>query len=832
MHSSIAVAAILGAAPSAALSPLPSLNDGQLVLGSLSSPSRFASDDLYALQDAFGNSVRSGADFPIRVIGLDDIRSVRNPRDETSMMCCPPGTVFNGQRCVFLASQICPKGFALDPETKSICISTTPPCPAGLVLYNGLCISAEGPRCPGMGATFNPTTSECESIKDPGCDAPLEMKEGSCISHDSPRCPPGTQPIGAQCISTSGPTCGSSDLVVDKDREGKLVCASIDPPYCPSGGKPVGDQCVSGMPPNCTKGFEFEGGSCIYKGSRCPAGSVYTEFTDERSPVCRAVEKPPCPAGSTLQDKECVSDELPCPKAHSFDESTRKCVRFEKITCPDGMRSFLTSSEHSAPVQAYCCPDVPRMELTLDEDEPTCVVPSRTADCPDGMSSDPDKERCTYIPNQRDCARGTLDPKTGLCRDITDPNCSVGKPFSGGCTLGPPPCKTPGAKYDPKTGFCHLIELPPPCPNGTIQVGHQCISTDPNSLTCPPGTKPSNCKTKCVYEAPPRCSDAKATYDKDRQLCVYPNKPECDPKLGLLIGSDCVSPSLPVCGSVNGIDMRIDPSTGQCVSTAPPKCDLPGFHIPAGGNKCISIAGPRCDGPGLELIDGKCVSDKDPKCPPGSSWVQVKKACVSDQGPCAEGTPDADGNCVVTAPPVCKVAGTHFVPGVGCQADKIPTCTAPGTHMNEETRQCEADEPPRCEDGLERRGMLCVSPRGPTCPAQTEPTEDGRCIARTPIQCPGKGLKYNKDKHVCVGQNPSCPDGSMLDKGFEKCITASARTCFALLSCPDVEDDLVQLPGGIEQPLIEEEENDERDDDGDDNGDDGWDVDLDSHYGF
>jgi hypothetical protein len=775
MFQPIGLVVLSGAALCAANPPLPSSNEANMIIGSLGAPGPLAPAGLYTLQNEFGGALQFGTDFPIRSIGIDDLRVVNNPKNEYDMMCCPPGTVFNGESCVFLASQICPKGFTLDPVTKSICISTTPPCPPGLNLDDGLCISTTPPKCLDINAVFDKETFECVSTTNPLCDAPLEREGHKCVYPS--RCPPGFEPNGVRCVSITKPTCGSPELLVDKDSRGNPICVSKDPPACPSGAEPSKGSCVTIKPPSCPSGFRHERGSCIYDGSPCPDNAIFTEFADERSPVCRTKEDVSCPPGSEFDDGEgeCVSNEPPCPPDYELDPVTKMCTRYEKL-CPTGMKAFPTDDLHQ---HAFCCPDVPGMEL---DDEDHCSFPATTEECPAGMISDPDNERCIYEPDSSRCAKGEFDRTTGLCKLETEPICTVGKPIRGLCTIGRPICP-PLSEFDPVSKFCRMIALPR-CPPKTIQMGSECIWPDPS--TCPPGTKHSADRTKCVYAAPPSCPDPRATYDSDRQLCVFPNIPECDPSLGTLVGSDCVSPALPTC---IGAEAKIDPVTGKCVSIKPPNCD-PGFHVPLDGDKCVSDKGPVCEGNEFTLVGDKCISDQPPDCPPDSHWIQCKKACVSKKDPCTEGTPDSNGNCVSTTPPECKIPGTHFEPGLGCRAEKDPGCDIPGTKLNRTTGNCEAEGDPQCPSGLELKGALCVSPDPPHCPPQTAPTTDGKCVAIAKPVCDGDQLSFNAERKVCVGKDPMCPDGTTLDKDKEKCITASSRTCFVLLSCPGVDDDI------------------------------------------
>jgi len=786
MFRSVGLATLLGAA-SGATNIISSSGGGQLMLGT---PGSIAPKGLYTLNHgSFGSAIEFGTDFPIRSLGMNDIKPVRNPLDDHDMVCCPPGTVYNGESCVFLASQICPKGFSLDTATKSVCISTTPPCSEDLLLEDGLCVSPKPPKCVDLNVVFNTETFMCESTTDPACDSPLEVKGRECISPYPPFCGPGFVLGRGKCISTTKPAC-SGKLVVDKSSTGKLICASTELPKCPDDAEPIDGMCRVISPPSCPEDFKAVDGSCIYTKTPCPADSTFTSFADHRSPVCRTEKSPICQLGE-FRNGQCVSKEPPCPADYTFDEATGSCTR-STPSCAAGKKSVIVPSQGYADtdVRAVCCPDVAGVTLTT---EGQCIVPSTTNDCPVGMDPDPNNQRCIHTPTDADCGKGKFDAISGLC--VTDPTCTIGVPVKGVCVVSEPICPTPGAKFNKDTGFCHMIELPK-CPSGSIMVGSQCISGEGSK--CRKGTKHSIDLKHCVYDKPPKCPP-NSDYDPAVHLCVHPSKPECAPGTGHLDGDDCVSPSLPACP---GADTKFDPESSSCVSTKPAKCE-PGFKIPVGGDKCISDKSPVCEGSGFKLVDNKCISDKAPECPPDSTWVQCKKACISNKGPCPEGTPDENGNCVTPEPPKCKDPNTYFVPGVGCRSDEKPKCPIPQTTLNEATGECESEKGPECGPGLELRGDECFSPKPPHCLPGTT-LKDGKCVTPKPPVCESDQLTFNPALNMCVGRPPKCPDGTTLDQDKAKCITASSRTCFVMLSCPDVEDDL--SPPAIDPgyPVVDE----------------------------
>ena len=776
-------------------------------------PAGIAPKGAYTLRhDASHIEVPLDFGFPVRPLRINDIKPQQDPFRPNEMVCCPPGTFFDPrtQQCAFLASSICPPGFMLDSATKSICISETPPCPGDLFLENGRCISHELPTCPDPAATLDMTTFECVSISPPKCDSPFKAIGPSCVSDHKPTCDLGFHQDGSRCVLISGPTCGPPELglVVRAGKDGKPVCVSTKPPICPDGSQPDHDKCTVIEEPRCPAGFENIKGSCIFKGSLCPQGGEFTTFPDERAPVCRTTEMPMCELGE-LQGNLCVSKRPPCPAEFTLTED-KLCTRTEPIQCQAGSKVFFpppSNFDRGDEPKAFCCPDLPGM--TLDR-RGLCSFPSTTRDCPAGMEPDRANERCIFTPQPENCPRGKLDPTTGLCTEITDPDCKLGggepDPATGKCKLGKPTCPSAaqGAVYDEVTNKCHLTE-DPVCPPGSRPIAGQCIS-DATS-TCPEGSTHSPDNTKCIFAAPPDCN-GKGHYDKNLQLCIVPNKPFCDtttlppPLPGVpppeidMDGLTCVSPSRPACPP--GTGTTFDKTTNSCISKTPPRCDEH-FHFNEHTSQCVSNAPPVCShlGLGFILSDGKCISDTPPVCPEKSAWVPRLMACVSDTSPCPENTPTIDGKCVSSVPPTCKVAGTSFVAGVGCVSDNVKPKCVEGTKLNEATGECVTEA--KCGDpDLEVRDGLCVSvSKKPQCPGGMDPNTEGKCVTRTPPECDrAKELTFDRGSGKCVGGPPRCPDKTQLDLDLAKCITASARTCFALLACPDVVDSIG--PPGIE----------------------------------
>ncbi|KAK4224016.1 hypothetical protein QBC38DRAFT_486380 [Podospora fimiseda] len=770
-------------------------------------PSGTAPKGLYSLSnDEHKFAVPLDFNFPIRSLQMNDFKPEPHPLRPNDMVCCPPGTFFDPrtQQCAFLASSICPEHFTLDPATKSICISETPPCEGELYLDNGRCVSPKEPTCPDSAATYDKVTHECTALLPPRCDKPLRAEGAHCVSMiDKPECRVGYRQQGTLCILIAGPTCGTPEqnLVVAKDADGKAICVSSKGPSCPDGSKPDHDKCTVTKPPSCPPHFENKDGSCIYKGNLCPEGGEYKTFEDERAPVCRKSGPATCPAGDLNNNAECVSKESPCKPGFKLTSDGKMCVREEKLQCEKDDKIFFSEGPDET-LTAFCCPDLPGMTL---DDHNRCSFPATTEDCPPGMERDDSNEICYYTPESRNCKRGTLDPHTHLCIETTTAECKYGgtpDPITGLCNFGPPTCTTPGAIYDPKDNKCYLSEEPT-CPPKSKPIAGECISEE--TSTCPDDAYHSADKSKCIYSNPPTC-DGDSVYSKELQLCVVPNKPICntnDPSDNPQLDHDsltCHSPAPPACPANS--DTEYDATLNKCVGRAPPKCTDPNFVFSPTTLKCVSPTGPTCEhlGKGYIFDQGKCISDSKPQCPDNSNWVDSLKACVSDKPPCPENTPTVDGKCVSSKPPTCKAPGTEFVPGIGCVAVHVnPKCTA-GTKLNN-FGECESTKGPECKgEGLVPMNGVCVSiVEKPACPEGTQWGTGGKCVATTPANCEGGlvgtdgkevPLSFDKDSGKCIGPSPRCPEKTTLDGGMAKCITASARTCFALLACPDVADDI------------------------------------------
>ncbi|KAK4160705.1 hypothetical protein QBC43DRAFT_303616 [Cladorrhinum sp. PSN259] len=707
---------------------------------------------------------------PLAVIDADAITPTRDytaPDSEGLLKCCPPGTVFNGEDCVFLASTICPKGYVLDPITQTICINKTPPCPGDLYLHDGLCISPDPPNCTHP-AVLNETSKLCESRFPPKCHGNLKLQDGVCIAPGGPSCDPGFYVNGTRCVSHSKPQCQSTedfDLLIDTNDKGLGVCVTKKKATCddPSIQVDKNGWCTVYEPAKCPDDRFTPNGKSCEAPKRCSAGTP-TEIDSPagRIVVCRDEKPIKCKEG-TLQCLECMSDKLPCEADMGFkmDPTTGNCIKTVKA-CADGFKIVIPKGSGNAAndqePQPACCPAIEGIEIK----EGRCVAAPTNEACTKPLSFDKDTNQCVYTLTEVDCSKigATLNSATSEC----------------------------------------VTTKPPVCEEDATPLGSKCV----RNAKCDPGFYPDG--QNCVKRSKPGCPPP--SY-QDGNRCVDPRtRPECPGKQGELtpVGLDCVSPTTrPKCNPDSGTEF--DLATGLCVSKVPPGCG-PGFHAPVGTDKCVSDAGPGCPtGFSNTTIPGKCVSDQEPVCEGESRWIEEKKACVAKTGPCKKGDPDEQGNCVLRTQPTCPLEGTKFQVGVGCIAERGPDCSSvPGTKLNETSKQCESAETPNCgqDKSLKVVGNQCVSDIKPNCPPGTAPTEDGtKCVAKTALGCRNvPGLVYDEKIGKCVDKDgPRCPQGAVVDELFQKCIVASSRTCFLVYTCPDVDFD---LPLDIEPDVTSE----------------------------
>ena len=161
---------------------------------------------------------------PVLPITLDDIVLAIDKSGKSK--CCPRGTIFNGDKCVFPSSAVCPQGFRLEGN---VCVGTKhPDCPSDLVYVDGVCVSPDLPICPGS-TRFNRDTHRCESESNPECLAPLVAHGMICVSPKGPECSPGFKLVNGICVNTKSPECPSDDLILD--RFGR--CIGKEGPKCP-----------------------------------------------------------------------------------------------------------------------------------------------------------------------------------------------------------------------------------------------------------------------------------------------------------------------------------------------------------------------------------------------------------------------------------------------------------------------------------------------------------------------------------------------------------------------------------------------------------------------
>jgi len=691
---------------------------------------------------------------PVLGITLDDIVVLRAANGQER--CCPRGTLFNGERCVFPSSAVCPEGFR--PEG-NICVGKNKPdCPGNLIYEDGQCVRSEPPNCP-PNSEFNKETHQCEGFLDPVCKSPLVPRNGTCTT--GPLCNPGYTLVDNQCVMIVSSNCDGENLIPDDLGR----CVTKEGPVCPDNTTLVDRKlCVHKDKAACPTGFRLVDNSCFHEEDpKCPQGYIWNKS------VCYREELPVCKEGR-YSNGNCESIEGPkCD--FPFEKKGSVCEHREKPFCDPGMKLF-SIEQRTGVDRARCCRDVPGMQLRWS----TCEFPATgPEECPPEMTYDPKKKICTSPPNYAKCPQGfEHDKVNNVCISTGSLKCEVGIPMNGRCILpGPPDCGRE-ARFDQKTGRC--IGGIPKCPKDSILSGSHCVSII-YIPECPANTT-LTLNGMCISTILPTCPDNSTITDGS---CVHPHPAKC-PDGTYTSGPNCIEPGpTPTCPAGTFL------VGSDCVGDEPPRCTPP--FVSTGNNKCVSPEGPKC-GKDFALDEqGRCVSRLDPLCPPGSQYVHCTKTCVSRETPkCREGDMDAKGNCRKGAP-MCP-PGTAFIEGV-CVGSKQPKCPE-GSRHDGVTGKCISVADPECPVGTHMDGDKCVA--DPACPEKTR-LKDGKCVVDTPPDCGGLGLKFSKERNMCVTTgDPKCPDGTVYDRAGRRCTATSKQRCFDLRTCPAVEEAPPTLP--------------------------------------
>ncbi|KAK3382689.1 hypothetical protein B0T24DRAFT_587422 [Lasiosphaeria ovina] len=466
---------------------------------------------------------------------MEDIKPLRKFDDSDEVVCCPPGTVFNGKSCVFIASQICSNGFTLDDATKSVCIGKSPPCPGDLVLRDGLC---------------------------------------------SPYCPPGFDHKGKQCVSTQKPTCSSdvSYLVVDKTADGLPICGSKNPAECTGGSKLAGVDCISESPPQCPAGYRFE----VCRTKKAPI----CEFGELQDGECRSKELP-CAADYKL-DSTCGSCVRSTPSS---------CGEGSKIffTSPRRqVRSVCFRDVHGMKLDEKDQCSVPAHESQPENGD--CVV--GTPKCThDKAVSDPATHEC-HLTEAPACPTGST-PWGNECISEGGSTCPENYhhslPDKKYCIHKEQPKCKENARYDPVAQLCVVDVAAPAYPPKTgVLDGLNCVL--PSLPVCSdPETTYDQASGHCVSKTRPQCDDG-FHIPAGGAWCISNKKPVCeaarDGTVITIVDGVCVSDQAPDCGAESTWVQRLKACVnkkGPCAEGTPDSTTLDKDKV-----KCITASSRSC----------------------------------------------------------------------------------------------------------------------------------------------------------------------------------------------------------------------------------------------
>ncbi|ESU10431.1 hypothetical protein FGSG_02876 [Fusarium graminearum PH-1] len=619
-------------------------------------------------------------------ITIDDI--VISTDGQGNTKCCPLGTTFNGSRCVYPKSTVCPPNMHF---ANGVCVLTSGPVceDTNLVPTKDGCASKVPPRCPPETILDN---GQCVMKEDPTCPGGKKIVNGLCTVDEVPKCPEkGFRAQGNLCVSDEGPTCHQDWLKV---VDGK--CVHTKEASCPPGTKQSGTgRCISVQPPSCPPGFTVSGNTCLHDtGPSCPSGSTF------RNGVCEYSRLPSCSEG-TLTNGVCVSSSQPgCPSGFKFDKVTARCLRRDQLNCQAG---YVNRWDRVSDKVACCPKDFGGFDGTFcTQDNPgsnACPVNSELRD-----------GKCVTSPGgQPDCDGGKGFVEKGVCYKKEEASCPTPlKVFKDKCVYETDPHCTDG-KLSPSRMEC-IVEGPN-CPNDSTVVDDECVS-NVHIPECP-----SNLKRKdgsCVGEPTLSCPPGSV---KNGDYCIYDNvQPACKDGL-LLLGNQCVTRTTAKCPE------DTMPEGEYCVSMKNPICPEPEYIYSLARRACIYKYRPSCLPPFY-------LKNESPECPDQSTELDEKTGqCISrsETPKCTDGSVLTNGKCVVRAdcPPNTTPMGDY------CVSYQKPACRDGFTLENGE---CVLKKGPACPPGFAARGTECFSTKQPVCP--TGSIQDGdRCIIGVNPDC-------------------------------------------------------------------------------------------------
>ncbi|XP_065079396.1 zonadhesin-like [Ochlerotatus camptorhynchus] len=493
-----------------------------------------------------------------------------------------------------------------------------------------------------------------------------------------------------------------------------------------------------------------------------------------------------CPAGSVLENGQCVVRQSYCPGGFTLAGNT--CVG--ATTCPSGY-SLSNNMCNRQPIKV---PDICTKNTAL----PTCqagytfsngqcvkhdvqssVMRNKTslitasARCPEGYQID--GQNCLFYERRpATCAQGELrlgecvvpavcqPPYTmdsfGRCeQSIQQPSaCPPGSRFINGiCQYGAPTCPQ-GYRFSNRqcilertvsvqcangtsmiNNYCFVSEAK--CPTGYESRNSQCVQVRYDQLRCPAGSTIRD--NVCVVQE----VSCPAGYEqKDSRCSRFEKQPVICPYGSSLRNGVCVSEQ-EVCRR----DYTYDERYGRCM-----KYDQRPVSCPAGftlrGEECVTSV--NCD-MGYILQNGECIrmEKSSEKCPMGS---QLRNGmCITAQPSCEVGYQFENGVCVRhdRRHPACP-NGSQYIDG-NCRLQNVGC--RPQYRLRDGQCVLETSIQPRCPSGYTFLRGYCLT--RPYC--DSEYTLQGGLCRKQIFQsviCPAGS---NLQDGVCVSNDFDCITG-------------------------------------------------------------------------
>ena len=448
------------------------------------------------------------------------------------------------------------KGFHYNKNTKRC--ERTPLCSGGGKYddKHNLCYKPlDGLRCKDNGYTFDKTLNKC--VKAPDCgDGYYDKNADVCVGQIKDKCDKNNgytyNATTKQCERR--PVCPDGTKYVDSRNRCEQIkdlsknCPSgyswdkklnycAKDPICPDGGK------LNKTKDRCEKS--------IQKSDACPGGD-WKKVQENGKYLCiieaNKLDKY-CPDGGKYSTsyhrcyKKPKDDEYFCKDTgYSPDTTYNKCIKTPDCSGADlgydgNYKRCTQTASHECPDSGYSAPYV----YTYDEKLMKCTMSPK---CDDGLSYDPDSDRCEVKVTSKLCPSGEdiLGKKYAYTFNNDQCEKSVNCPFDGEFVGGDvDKCRKPAQNNK--------------CPDGYTPDGDRCIYTP----VCPNGGHYDFIEKKCKLDKQQKefCSDKDGyTIASDRSVCYH----EYDPKNNTDVTA--------ACGSPNGYNLQLDLQNNRCIYIA------------------------------------------------------------------------------------------------------------------------------------------------------------------------------------------------------------------------------------------------------------------------